>query len=116
MQNLIKQEQFGVEVLEQLHKKRILNKLIFTNGTMPRLCYGLNRFSVDLDFWSFKNTNSNQLFRTMKSFLETQYTLTDVKNKYYKILFELKSNKHPRRLKIKIRKEKINQNHKRHCL
>ncbi|MEO0076053.1 MAG: nucleotidyl transferase AbiEii/AbiGii toxin family protein, partial [candidate division WOR-3 bacterium] len=106
MQNLIKQEQFEIEVLEQLHKNRILNKLVFGGGTMLRLCYGLNRFSVDLDFWLIKDINPNKLFQTLKTFLEKTYTLTDAQNKFYTILFELKSSKYPRRLKIEIRKEK----------
>ncbi|MCX7785559.1 MAG: nucleotidyl transferase AbiEii/AbiGii toxin family protein [candidate division WOR-3 bacterium] len=106
MQNLIKQEQFEIEVLEQLHKNRILDKLVFGGGTMLRLCYGLNRFSVDLDFWLVKDLNTNRLFQTLKTVLGKIYTLTDAQNKYYTILFELKSSKYPRRLKIEIRKEK----------
>jgi predicted nucleotidyltransferase component of viral defense system len=53
MQDLIKQEQFEIEVLDRLKSGRFLDNLIFTGGTMLRLCYGLNRFSVDLDFWLY---------------------------------------------------------------
>jgi predicted nucleotidyltransferase component of viral defense system len=54
MQDLIKQEQFEIEVLDRLRTGKFLDALIFTRGTMLRLCYGLNRFSVDLDFWFYK--------------------------------------------------------------
>ncbi len=54
MQDLIKQEQFEIEVLDRLKSGKFLDKLVFTGGTMLRLCYGLNRFSVDLDFRVYK--------------------------------------------------------------
>ncbi|MCX7991875.1 MAG: nucleotidyl transferase AbiEii/AbiGii toxin family protein, partial [Proteobacteria bacterium] len=49
MQDLVKQEHFEIEVLDRLKSGKLLDSLIFTGGTMLRLCYGLNRFSVDLD-------------------------------------------------------------------
>ena len=51
MQDLIKQEQFELEVLDRLQSGRFLDRLVFGGGTMLRLCYGLGRYSVDLDFW-----------------------------------------------------------------
>lgn len=54
MQDLIKQEKFEIEILDRLKSGRFLDKLVFTGETMLRLCYGLNRFSVDLDFWFYK--------------------------------------------------------------
>ena len=61
MQILEKQEQFELEVLERLNSIRVLNQLIFCGGTMLRLCYSLNRFSVDLDFWLTEEIDSNKL-------------------------------------------------------
>ena len=51
MQDLIKQEQFELEVLDRLKSGRFLDRLAFGGGTMLRLCYGLDRYSIDLDFW-----------------------------------------------------------------
>ena len=51
MQDLIKQEQFELEVLDRLKSGRFLDRLAFGGGTMLRLCHGLDRYSVDLDFW-----------------------------------------------------------------
>ncbi|MBI4243194.1 MAG: nucleotidyl transferase AbiEii/AbiGii toxin family protein, partial [Planctomycetes bacterium] len=51
MQDLIRQERFELEVLDRLNSKKILTNLVFGGGSMLRLCFGLNRFSVDLDFW-----------------------------------------------------------------
>ena len=51
MQDLIKQEQFELEVLDRLQSGRFLDRLVFGGSTMLRLCFGLDRYSVDLDFW-----------------------------------------------------------------
>lgn len=105
MQDLIKQEQFELEVLDRLNSKRLLNNLIFIGGTMLRLCSGLNRFSVDLDFWLTKNTDKNKLFKNIKECLGKFYIITDCTNKFYTLLFEIKSKDYPRKLKIEIRKD-----------
>jgi predicted nucleotidyltransferase component of viral defense system len=105
MQNLIKQEQFELEVLERLNSKKFLNNLVFGGGTMLRLCYDLNRFSVDLDFWIIKKVNINKLFKDIENHLNQYYTLSDSENKFYTLLYELKSTNYPRSLKIEIRKE-----------
>ncbi len=105
MQDLIKQEQFELEVLDRLNSKRLLNDLVFGGGTMLRLCYGLNRFSVDLDFWVIKDIDTDKLFNNLKDSLSEFYELTDSANKFFTLLFELRSNDYPRRLKIEIRKE-----------
>jgi predicted nucleotidyltransferase component of viral defense system len=101
----VKQEQFELEVLDRLNSKRLLNNLVFTGGTMLRLCFGLNRFSVDLDFWIIKRLNQPKLFKDLKESLTQFYTLRDAANKFNTILLELKSRDYPRSLKIEIRKE-----------
>lgn len=110
MQDLIKQEQFETEVLDRLNSKKLLDSLVFGGGTMLRLCYGLNRFSVDLDFWVIKKIKFDKLFASVKECIAGQYTIEDCANKFYTLLFEIKSKNYPRSLKIEIRKElkKIN--------
>ena len=105
MQDLIKQEQFELEVLDGLNSVRILEKLVFIGGTMLRLCYGLNRFSVDLDFWLYKKSGTEGLFNAISTFLNRNYVITDSQDKFNTLLFEIKSEKYPRRLKIEIRKK-----------
>jgi len=106
MRDLIKQEQFELEALDRLNSGKFLKSLIFCGGTMLRLCYGLNRFSVDLDFWVAERINEKELFSGLKTYLSRFYTITDSMNKYSTLLFELKSKDYPRRLKLEIRKEK----------
>lgn len=49
-----KLRQFEIKVLEGLKSERFserfIQTLILTGGTMPGLCYGLNRVSANLDF------------------------------------------------------------------
>ena len=47
-------EIFEIEVLEKLKNGNFLSPLVFGGGTMLRLCYELNRYSTDLDFWFIK--------------------------------------------------------------
>jgi len=54
MNDLIQQEIFEMEVLAWLKNMGFLRNMIFGGGTMLRLCYGLKRYSVDLDFWTYR--------------------------------------------------------------
>jgi len=72
---------------------------------MLRLCYGLNRFSVDLDFWLIRKINVKKFFNEVKKSLEQFYTVSDAENKFYTLLYEIKHKNFPRCLKIEIRKE-----------
>lgn len=105
MQDLIKQEQFEIKVLERLNSKRLLTNLVFTGGTMLRLCWGLARYSVDLDFWVTKSLDFRKLFNDLRNALAENYTITDSANKLRTILIELRNPSYPRSLKIEIRKE-----------
>ncbi|MDD5505950.1 MAG: nucleotidyl transferase AbiEii/AbiGii toxin family protein [Candidatus Omnitrophica bacterium] len=106
MQDLTLQEKFELEVLDRLNSGKLLSSVVFGGGTMLRLCHGLNRFSADLDFWVIKSVNATRLFNDYKKLLGAKYTLVDSADKFYTILFELRSKEYPRSLKIEIRKEK----------
>jgi predicted nucleotidyltransferase component of viral defense system len=104
MQDLIKQEQFELEALDRLNSGRFLKYLVFGGGTMLRLCHGLDRFSVDLDFWIYKAAEPEKLFADLTSYLSRFYTIKDAADKFYTLLIELKSPAYPRSLKLEIRK------------
>lgn len=105
MQDLIEQEKFELEVLDRLNSKKLLSYLAFAGGTMLRLCYGLNRFSVDIDFWLIKKIDYGKFFEDLRDYLGLFYAIKDSANKFNTLLFELKSKDYPRSLKIEIRKE-----------
>ena len=106
MQDLIQHEIFELEILSRLQSGRFLADLIFGGGTMLRLCHGLNRYSVDLDFWVAKDKDWKKYYSSLEKYLAQFYNLSDSVNKHFTILFELKAAQYPRTLKIEIRKEK----------
>ena len=105
MRDLKKHEQFELDVLDRLNSGRFLNRLVFAGGTMLRLCHGLDRYSVDLDFWTIREMNFPEVFAELKGYLSGRYDLKDAKNKHFAILFELRAPGYPRALKLEIRKE-----------
>lgn len=105
MQDLITQEQFEMEVLDRLNSMRFLEALTFGGGTMLRLCHGLDRYSVDLDFWLVDPLHAEDLFYGLKSNLARHYTLMDASYKHFSLLFELGAASYSRSLKIEIRKD-----------
>ncbi len=97
-------EIFEMEVLDRLKSGNLLQPLVFGGGTMLRLCFELNRYSADLDFWFVKEIDAAPYFEKCQQLLSVHYEITDQQNKFYSLLFEVRSENYPRRLKIKIRK------------
>jgi len=111
MQDLIKQEQFELEVLDRLQSGRFLDRLVFGGGTMLRLCFGLDRYSVavDLDFWLLNKNRENDFdhtawFSALRQFLARFYEIRDAADKFHTFVIELKSPDYPRSLKLEMRK------------
>ena len=122
MQDLIKQEQFELEVLDRLQSGRFLDRLVFGGGTLLRLCFGLDRYSVDLDFWLLPAAGGKKIspdlkldslslndhrawFSALRQFLARFYEIRDAADKFHTLVIELKSSDYPRSLKLEIRKE-----------
>jgi predicted nucleotidyltransferase component of viral defense system len=104
MQDFMKQEQFELEVLDKMNSAKMLKGLIFCGGTMLRLCYGLNRFSIDLDFWAAGNIDRKTFFKNMNGLLASAYSITDAADTFNTLLFEFRSKDYPRLMKIEIHK------------
>jgi len=104
MQDLIQQERFEMEVLDYLNSGQFLRFLVFCGGTMLRLCHGLDRYSVDLDFWLRDAEKGSSLLQQLSASLSRVYRLKDVAEKHHTLLVEFRSPIYPRSLKIEIRK------------
>ena len=98
-------EQFEIEVLEKMNSAKLLDFLVFGGGTMLRLCHELARYSVDLDFWFIRKTLQDHYFDKMHAAFQSDYEITDARMKHYTLLFELRSGRYPKRLKIEIRRK-----------
>jgi len=105
MRDLILQERFELEVLDRLNSARVLPQLVFTGGTMLRLCHGLNRYSVDLDFWLATAFDAEDLFRRVNECLSQPYVMKDAADKFHSLVFQAASTRYPRSLKVEIRKQ-----------
>ena len=105
MDILRQHEVFEIEVLEKMNSAKMLEPLVFGGGTMLRICHELNRYSVDLDFWFVKTVSQNDFFSKGRKAFEKDYEITDAQIKHYTILFELRSARYPKRLKIEIRRK-----------
>jgi len=105
MDTLQQHEVFEMEVLAKMNSAKLLDPLVFGGGSMLRLCHELNRYSVDLDFWFVKEISQKGFFEKIRKSLEIDYELTDAQVKHCTLLFELRSPRYPKRLKIEIRRE-----------
>lgn len=105
MRDLIAHERFETDVLDALNSRKLLEPLVFGGGTMLRLCYDLNRYSADLDFWFLKEIDVSSYHGKMKAFLSGKYNLSDAHSKRFSLVYEFSRAGYPRSLKIEIRKK-----------
>ncbi len=104
MKRLAAHEAFEMAVLEWLRAKSLLRALVFGGGSMLRLCHDLPRYSVDVDFWFFREADFERFYRRLGDFIREEYDVTDMQNKFYSILVEIRRGAGAPRLKIEIRK------------
>lgn len=105
MRDLIEQERFELEALDRLNSARLLKHFVFGGGTMLRLCHGLNRFSVDLDFWIVQEADTDKLFGEVRDCLAKHYAVKDAADKFHTMVYQIRSSLYPRSLKIEVRIE-----------
>jgi hypothetical protein len=98
-------EVFEIEVLDRMNSAKLLDPLVFGGGTMLRLCHELPRYSVDLDFWLLRKITQKSFFDKALKILEKFYEVTVAQIKHFTLLFELRTARYPKRLKIEIRRE-----------
>ena len=62
MERLAKHEAFEMEVLQWLRSRGLLSPLVFGGGTMLRLCHEMPRYSIDMDFWFYKEVEYKSFY------------------------------------------------------
>jgi hypothetical protein len=72
---------------------------------MLRLCHGLPRYSVDLDFWAVKAGGVARLYEGLGRVFRGRYEVRDSANKRFTLLYELRKAGTPRALKVEVRKD-----------
>ncbi len=104
MDQLKQHEIFEIETLQFMKNRRLLDSLVFGGDTMLRLCHGLNRYSVDLDFYLKDQTAHDRFFQKITSEFAGPFVVTDSHNKRNTILQEIKHERYGMKLKIEINK------------
>jgi hypothetical protein len=105
MKRLQDHEGFEMSLLQWLRSKRFLEPLVFGRGTMLRLCHELPRYSLDMDFWFFREIDFSHFFSWLRDVLTKEHDVTDAQDKYYSLLFEIRKARGAPRLKIEMRKK-----------
>ena len=104
MERLAKHEAFEMEVLQWFRSKGLLSSLVFGGGTMLRLCHEMPRYSIDMDFWFYKEVEYKSFYHQLENLISHEYDVTDMQNKFYSILVEIRKRVGTPKLKIEIRK------------
>jgi len=99
-------EVFELETLQFMKNRRLLDSLVFGGGTMLRLCHGLNRYSVDLDFYLKEGVASGGYFKKLNEEFSGRYVISDSHNKRNTILVEIRHERYGMKLKIEINKKR----------
>jgi predicted nucleotidyltransferase component of viral defense system len=105
MKRLQDHENFEMSLLRWLRSKRFLESLVFGGGTMLRLCHELPRYSLDMDFWFYKQTDYAHFYNRLRVVLTKEHDVTDAQDKHYSLLFEIRRAGGEPRLKIEMRKK-----------
>lgn len=108
----IVRESWEMLFLKGLIESSYGKEVIFKGGTALRLVYGSPRFSEDMDFSMEKDTLKGRFKKIMKDIINPypELALTDIAEKFYKYLAEIKIKENylpvPFRIKIEISKRK----------
>ena len=103
-------EYWELIILKGLYESPFGRYLIFKGGTTLRLCYGSPRYSEDLDFSLTKDMLKGKFSPLIKKMIVPfpELTETDLEEKYYTLLAEIKVTQNylpfPFRIKIEISK------------
>lgn len=88
--NVLQHKEYLIKILKDIYDDNILStSLGFKGGTAAMLLYGLNRFSVDLDFDLLILKNENIVWQKINHILEKYGTIKESKRKKQGMLFLL---------------------------
>jgi len=105
MKRLEDHERFEMTFLNRLSSNRLTGSLVFGGGTMLRLCHELPRYSLDLDFWFYKETDFSDFFKRLRDAASAAYEITDAQVKFHSLLVEMSRARETTKLKIEVRKK-----------
>lgn len=92
------------EIIKDIYNSPIAAWLGFKGGTMLYFFYGLDRFSVDLDFDLLNADRTPEVFAEVKKILKKYGTIEDAMDKNFTLLFELRYEAGQQSVKVEINK------------
>jgi predicted nucleotidyltransferase component of viral defense system len=104
MKRLEDHESFEMAFLNLLASHRLTGSLVFGEGTMLRLCHELPRYSLDLDFWFYKETDFSGFFAKLRDAASGRYEITGAHENFHSLVVEMKRARGTTKLKIEVRK------------
>ncbi len=92
-----------LSILKDIYSdSEISSQLGFKGGTAAFLFYGLDRFSVDLDFDLINPEKEQLVFERMKSIVAKYGTIKDEQQKFYTLFFTISYGEKEKNIKIEI--------------
>ncbi|MCS6956773.1 MAG: nucleotidyl transferase AbiEii/AbiGii toxin family protein [Patescibacteria group bacterium] len=107
MLNIIKHRLVLFNIINDIYKSRLNDSLGFKGGTMAYFFYGLDRFSVDLDFDLLKEKNLNLIKKLLPEILKKYGSIVESYDKFFTLFYLLSYEKNFRLIKIEVSKRNI---------
>lgn len=111
MLNLLKHRVVLFNILKDIYKSSLSNLLGFKGGTMAYFFYGLDRFSVDLDFDILDDKKIDYVKKVLPNILKKYGEIIESYDKYSTLFYLLSYEKKQRQIKIEISKRDVVSNY-----
>lgn len=103
MLDTVKHKEILTKILKDIYTDNTLGPVLgFKGGTAALLFYGLNRFSVDLDFDLLDLEKEDYVFERISKIISVYGGIKSQKKKYYTLFFEISYSDGDRNIKIEI--------------
>jgi predicted nucleotidyltransferase component of viral defense system len=96
------------QILKDIYSDTTISPFLgFKGGTAALMFYGLDRFSVDLDFDLLNQKKEDYVFKKIKTIIEKYGTIKDFYKKRYNLFFLLSYEDKMRNIKIEINRQQF---------
>lgn len=103
MLNIEKHKGILVKILKDIYTDNTLGPILgFKGGTASLLFYGLNRFSVDLDFDLLDPEKEDYVFEKISKIISSYGKIKDQKKKHFTLFYELSYSDDGHNIKVEI--------------
>ena len=106
--NISEHENILLQILKDIYSDTVISPFLgFKGGTAAYLFYGLDRFSVDLDFDLLDETKEKIVFSRIKKIIENYGQLKEAKGKRFNLFFLVSYKKESQNIKVEVNRRKF---------